>query len=77
MTLHHEYPHVTARRDALLWSMNCCLRALVARFCPGVEAGGEIDPLTDEWLSELGDLAAANAEDQEEALEGARRDDHA
>jgi hypothetical protein len=40
---------------------------------PGVEAGGDLPPLGTAWLAELGEFAAANAQDQEEALEEAQR----
>jgi hypothetical protein len=68
-----EHPEITFRRDALLMSINDRLGALLP---PEVNAGADMAPLTTLYLDELLRFAAANAEDQEEALDEAERSRH-
>ncbi len=66
MNLHHEYPHITARNDALLWSINERLGALLARLCPNADAGGSLDRLEDDWIAQVAEMAIVNKEDADE-----------
>lgn len=63
---HQEHPEISIRRDALLWSINERLGALLP---PGAAAGLDLTPLGNQFVAELLEVALIEQRERATALE--------